>query len=369
MAREIGSSNLYQRGATWWGRCQIAGSEHRSTLRTGDRREAVRRYKAWRLKLERIALGNPDAKTFKEAVIRWVEEVLPKAVKPSVATRYIVSVRQLQDVFGDLNMDQITAGKIGEYISHRSRVASNATVRRDLTALSRLLAACVAWGWREDNPARFYDRSIIRERRDPITLPRQRDLETLLESCPPSMAMILRLLDQTGMREAEAVTLSSDDIDWTGKTITLTKTKTNRPRTLRFVTPGGDAGQVLPRASGPLFLSSTGKPYAVASFSSGVGRIMREVMAREKKAGRAFRRFRVHDLRHGFAVRALKAGMGIYDLSRHLGHTSVKTTEVYLQHLPNDLAQTALAPGTKTGTATGANTISPGGVSPDKVLI
>ena len=25
--------------------------------------------------------------------------------------------------------------------------------------------------------------------------------------------------------------------------------------------------------------------------------------------------------------------MGIYDLSQHLGHTSVKTTEIYLNHL------------------------------------
>jgi integrase/recombinase XerD len=60
------------------------------------------------------------------------------------------------------------------------------------------------------------------------------------------------------------------------------------------------------------------------------------VEAREKKAQRPFRRFRVHDLRHGFAIRALRSGMDIYSLSRHLGHTSVKTTEVYLGYLTGD---------------------------------
>ncbi|PMP98923.1 tyrosine-type recombinase/integrase [Komagataeibacter saccharivorans] len=40
-----------------------------------------------------------------------------------------------------------------------------------------------------------------------------------------------------------------------------------------------------------------------------------------------FRRFGVHDLRHAFAVRWLKAGGNIYRLSRHLGHSSVKVTE------------------------------------------
>ena len=38
----------------------------------------------------------------------------------------------------------------------------------------------------------------------------------------------------------------------------------------------------------------------------------------------------------GQMKRWLKAGGSIYDLSRHLGHTSVKTTEIYLGHLTGD---------------------------------
>ncbi|HEX3991602.1 MAG TPA: site-specific integrase, partial [Acetobacteraceae bacterium] len=46
-----------------------------------------------------------------------------------------------------------------------------------------------------------------------------------------------------------------------------------------------------------------------------------------------FRAFRVHDLRHAFAIRWLREGGDIYNLSLHLGHTSLKTTEIYLGHL------------------------------------
>jgi hypothetical protein len=42
------SKNLYRRGAIWWGRVTIAGTEHRRSLRTRDRIEAGRRLKAWK---------------------------------------------------------------------------------------------------------------------------------------------------------------------------------------------------------------------------------------------------------------------------------------------------------------------------------
>jgi integrase len=44
----------------------------------------------------------------------------------------------------------------------------------------------------------------------------------------------------------------------------------------------------------------------------------------------------VHDLRHRFAIRWLRAGGNIDELSRHPGRKSVKTTEIYLGNLSNE---------------------------------
>jgi integrase len=329
------SRNLYQRGAVWWGRVKVAGREYRGSLRTTDPREARDRLKAWRRKLERQAIGIEDAATFKEAVVRWAQEVLPGAVKPAVAKRYLSSVGQLADTFGAMRVDQIDARAIAAYVSSRSGKVTNATIRRDLTALSRLLAACVSWGWRTDNPARVYDRSMVRERREPIRPPDPAAVSTLVSAAPAGMGLVLRLLEQTGMREAEAVNLAGDDVDWERRQIRLLKTKTSRPRALAWQTPGGDASPVLTaaRRHGPLFRADTGKPYR--NFSSNV----RRVMLACQKADKAFRPFRVHDLRHGFAIRWLKAGGDIYALSRHLGHSSVKTTEGYLAYLTEEERQ------------------------------
>jgi integrase/recombinase XerD len=48
---------------------------------------------------------------------------------------------------------------------------------------------------------------------------------------------------------------------------------------------------------------------------------------------RLVQHMRFHDMRHRHAVDWLKKGKSIYDLQQRLGHTSVKTTEIYLAYL------------------------------------
>ncbi|MBV8703537.1 MAG: site-specific integrase, partial [Acetobacteraceae bacterium] len=113
--------------------------------------------------------------------------------------------------------------------------------------------------------------------------------------------------------------------------------------------PGGDAGLVLAERRwphGPLFPSSRGEPYR--NLPTHAAKVVAAVAERERRAGRPFRRFRIHDLRHGFAIRALRNGMSLYALSKHLGHSSVRTTEVYLAYLT--AGEQAAAVGTNEGT-------------------
>ncbi|MFN3077805.1 MAG: tyrosine-type recombinase/integrase, partial [Alphaproteobacteria bacterium] len=105
--------------------------------------------------------------------------------------------------------------------------------------------------------------------------------------------------------------------------VTLTKTKTGRPRT---VTLSAQAAGTL--AGTPRHIVS---PYV---FWHGAGDRYHEFASRFlaicKAAGQDFR---CHDLRHKFAIDWLRAGGDIYRLSRHLGHSSAKTTEIYLGHV------------------------------------
>lgn len=337
-ARKPLPPNLYRRGETIWARVKVGGTEHRRSLRTADVAEARTQLDLWRAELVKADAGQQTGESYKAAVVRWTKEVLPGAVKPSVMRRYLASMAMLDPVFADMRVTEITERVISRYISTRAGQVTNATIRRDITALSKLLSACIAWGWIDRNPAKFYDRSIIKEQKRTITLPSDADVAWLMDRAPAGMVAPLRLLAETGMRENEAVTLEATNINHTSRTITLVKTKSSRPRRLNWQTPGGDATDVLTtfkdQTTGHLFTTRDGTPYQ--NFATNFGQVMREAVRRAEDEEVPFTRWRAHDLRHRFAVRWLQAGGDIYRLSRHLGHSSVKTTEIYLDHLSED---------------------------------
>jgi integrase/recombinase XerD len=98
-----------------------------------------------------------------------------------------------------------------------------------------------------------------------------------------------------------------------------------------------------------LFWHGSGEPYR--NFSSQFAAVVSRTTAWARASGADFRPFRYHDLRHWHAVHWLKSGRSIYELQHRLGHTSVKTTEVYLRagYLTFE-EQEAVKVGTKTGT-------------------
>lgn len=316
-----------------WGRVQIGKREHRRSLRTTDPEQAKDKLARWSVELQRLAEGGVE--TWRDAVIRWDREVLPTSVKPSVRRRYLASIAMLTPTFDKLRLSQINTRLVADYVSSRSNVVSNATIRRDITALSRMLSACCAWGWIDTNPAKAFDRSIVKEPKRVFQPPTPEELETLIKYAPAGMIPILHALDVTGARLKEITHLQRHAIDWQARTITLTETKT-KPRTVDFSTPGGDVTGILaaaiPHVRSPyVFRNRDGEPYK--QMSTNFQAVLGNAIFEEAQAGRTLRKFRIHDLRHGFAIRWLRAGGSIYDLKKQLGHSSVSTTEIYLRYL------------------------------------
>lgn len=337
-------TGLYRRGDILWARFKVRGVEYRESLRTRSVSVAQKRMKAARKEIEdRVFYGAADAVSWPEAVIAWDAWIKRQGKRPGTIKRYLVSLAQLRPWLDAVDLQRIDHDLVKEIVRGRSKLgASNATVRRDLSALASVLDAAIDEGWIKENPAHSYDRRRLSERRDPIMLPDDASIAAVLAvgSRFIDMAAVARL---TGMREEEIASLRHDQIDRARLSISLVHTKGRRAREV----PISPAALAI-ISQQPQFLRS---PFVFwrgegerfnhvgAQFYATVGRVARKAA----QSGEPFRRFRFHDLRHLFAVEALRTGrLSLYALQQVLGHTSVKTTEGYLDHLTPEEKQRAI---------------------------
>lgn len=320
--------NLYKRGATWYARIQVRGQEHRQSLRTSSLAEAKKRLRRALDKAEHFRFHGENRHTWKEAVVEWGKD---PGVKPNVLTRYLVSFNQLRGILDELYIDEITRATMSK-IARRAGV-TNATRRRDLTAVSAVLRWCVGHDWAEENVAKSFDRSVIRETREPIALPEEGAIDAVVADAPGNFAKLIRLGQYSGMREEEIGGLERPQIDTKRRAIGLTKTKTNRPRSVPLDDRALGTIVGTPAYIGSAYVFWHGEGQRYMNIASRFAAICRRVETSKAKAGEPFRRFRFHDLRHWYAVDYLRHGGGIYELQKILGHASIKTTEIYLAYL------------------------------------
>jgi len=327
--------NLVLRGDTYYLRTYIRGKLIQRSLRTSDvkvaRRERDKKLKEaadWAWRGDRVV-------TWDDAVDEWVDHE-GKHLPANTAKRYHVSLKQVNPFLSKLNIAAINGMIIGDIAKERRKAgASAATIRRDLTAISKVLDYAISENWRDDNPT-LARRRLIKERRDPITLPDIDDVETIIAAATPAFGALIRAAWLTGCRQDELVTARWRDYDADRRTLRVVG-KGNKSRVISLLPiPAKDSVgffKSLPRVakSDRIFCKTDGTPFSAAA--SDFTHLRRAVIAKAEKEGRRFDRFRFHDLRHLFAVEALKAGMNIYDLQQHMGHSSVKVTEIYLAHL------------------------------------
>lgn len=326
---------LYQRNGIYWARFKVRGVEYRHSLRTRSKAVAERRLKALKEHVEETAyFGASDPVLWESAVVSWAQSWARLGVKPRTGARYaqsLIVVRQWLDGKPVHAIDNVLLKQI---VSARAKHGiTNATIRRDITAISSVLGHCCDEGWIEENPAHMMDRSRFKERKANIILPR-----------PESIAQVLaeggRLLDmaelskETGMRQEEIASLEHDRLDRKRMTATLEDTKGN---VVRVVPLTAHAVAIIDRQPRHfrekwVFWHDNGERFQ--NVDSSFYALVKRVARKAAQAGREFKRFRFHDLRHFFAVMYLKERRGgLYDLQQVLGHKSVKTTEGYLDHL------------------------------------
>ena len=146
---------------------------------------------------------------------------------------------------------------------------------------------------------------------------------------------ILTTIYSGGLRLGEATRLKVSDIDGKRMVILVRQAKGNKDR---YTLLGEETLELLRlyyKACRPVEWLFPSKDPAKPISGSSVQKVFKEALLKSgirKKAS-------VHTLRHCFATHLLESGTDLYHIQHLLGHTTAKTTSVYLHITGKDIAR------------------------------
>jgi integrase/recombinase XerD len=351
MARKA-PAGCYWRDNTLWAQVMVKGQRIQWSLDTDNPKLASQRRQAGKERALAELIHGDAVHTLDELIKAWGAHFKAQSSETTF-TRYMVSLGQLAPFLEGCKLLDINARLIGDIVAERQKVVTNATIRRDLGALSSVLNYAVERGWCAGNPVLPRLRGL-KERRDPIVLPSDKDIELVISrglECdrrPGATAVsmwpqLIRAAWVTGARQAELVTAKLSQLDHRRQELTLVG-KGNKMRVIDLRPFDGyqQAFANLPSYVGCdlLFWHDRGEPYRNAS-SNFANNLIGSTLKFARGAGVAFTPFRFHDLRHKHAVDWLQSGRDLYDLQKRLGHSTIAVTEGYLKYVTTAVERAA----------------------------
>jgi integrase/recombinase XerD len=318
----------YWRNKVLWVKFEIKAKQYRFSLGTGDPKLAAELQSKARAKAIRDTQREEDGsrKLISDVLPHWGNHIRQR-VKTSTAVRYICSLDQIKEFLEDRFIDDVDGRLIAEIIAERELdEITNATIKRDLVALSSVMNYAAFVGLIETNPV-LPRLKMVKERNAAIQVPSDEDVEKIIDRAPGMIASMIKGARVTGCRLSELTKAKRSQIDHKRHQLTVIG-KGDKLRVLDLdpfnayelfrSLPATMNGQ---KEKASLFWHDDGLEYL--NMSSRFRALCLDLAEKDT----TFTPFRFHSLRHKHAIDWLKSGRSIYDLQQRLGHTSIKTTE------------------------------------------
>lgn len=274
-----------------------------------------------------------------KSFLEWARETQYRA-KPNTAERLRVSFVSLVAFFGETPVRSIDAAAVERFKANRARVdgVREVTIRHDLHALSVFFRKwAVNHGLASGNPVRSVtipsDREAIREH--VVTAEEEAKYFTAagemyayhkksFKDAQPTLADVARLMLEHGCRPEEILASRKDSFDAGTRTLRILGGKTRAARRTVYLTDASVeilSRRVAYRPESPwLFPSDRHRGRHVTKLGC----------AHDRVCGDAGVTFRLYDLRHTFATRAIEAGVPVAIVAALLGHSGLRTIHRYV---------------------------------------
>ena len=144
----------YWRGSTLWAKAMVGGRMSWWSLDTSDPAIAKKRREAGKARLLADAKHGDAKRSLEEAIVAWegnlTRQVANGVLGQKTKTRYLVSIKQLAPYLDGKALSDIDLRLLTGIVEAREQKGvTNATIKRDLVALSSLMNFALDKGWVE----------------------------------------------------------------------------------------------------------------------------------------------------------------------------------------------------------------------------
>ncbi len=338
--------SLYKRNGTWWFGFAVDGKRYQQSTHQKNKNVARDMESAFRTAVVKGEVGITERKKipgFKAAMadfLTWANQ--DHQMASSTADRYRYSSLALLSFFGDKSLDKITpdevekykAARLNQFVTARSKDGRKvtkkpiqpATVNRELACLRAMFNHTIKSGVLLTNPISKTAAKTLHEDNEQTRVISYDEQTKYLVKATPMLRDVATIMLETGMRPEEVFRIQSENVHLAenylfnpyGKTkaakrrIKLTATA----KSILAVRMKAAAERATEEKDSGVFLfpCETDATRPLPGIQSAHARALRE----SKVAS-----FRLYDLRHTWATRAVEAGIDLVTLAAMLGHSKI----------------------------------------------
>lgn len=222
------------------------------------------------------------------------------------------------------NSSQINNEVINEFILHRKPFVSNISINKEIIALKTMLNLMIKNKYIDKLNFEF---NSLKTEKPIIKSINKDDLNKIIDflntstKTPDNNRLIFYLMLTTGIRTNELLNIKNKNINLDEQTIYLDFTKTGHPRYIYINEQIKELVIKVKNDNTYLFCDEHGNQLT----SNGI-----KMFFRHLRRDLNIEVLSPHKLRHYYATNLYNKSLDIYLVSKLLGHTNIKTTEIYL---------------------------------------
>ncbi len=318
------TKGLYRRGPIYWTAIKANGELYRKSTGTKSQKEAEHILACRRKEINEGKVPGTKRINYKFAelareYLKWTERQRSYKDKK-------LWIKQLIEVFGYLDVKDLSTRIIEQWQSKRLKYNKPSTVNRILATLKHMINKAVQWDMvSEETLKQVRNVKLLEENNKRLRFLTVEECQSLIGCCAPHLKPIVTVALHTGMRKSEILNLKWEQIDLVHGFILLDTSKNGERREIPIDNTLDEMFNQIPHSieSIYVFTDRDGNPYKSVkkSFSTAL-----------KKA--RIRDFRLHDLRHCFGSHLVMNGVDLTTVKDLLGHKSLTMTLRYAHLAP-----------------------------------